>query len=296
LTELRRELYSLPSGPIVVPTPDLVPAAQLTNTAKVALFRSLFRGREDVFFAGVPKRVVYDNLKSVVLHRVGATVQFNPRFLAFAGHYLFEPVAAPVRYPEYKGGVEAVMKYVRHSFWCGRTFSSLDDVRNQAARWCDFVADERLHATTRERPAARLLVERPTLRALPPRPFDTDIVMPLIVSKEVRVCCDTNTCSVPPELVGKTVILRADDRRVRIFYDAVEVAAHGRCWNRRRHIEDPAHLAKLLERRKGARPQAAPASPAALPRGPLLPPGGRPPPHPPLARGPEAAAARRYVR
>jgi transposase len=42
------------------------------------------------YFGGVPRRIVYDNLKSVVLHRVGSTIQFNPRFLAFAGHYLFE--------------------------------------------------------------------------------------------------------------------------------------------------------------------------------------------------------------
>jgi len=205
------------------------------------------------FFNGVPKRVVYDNLKSVVLHHVGAVVQFNPRFLAFAGHYLFEPVAAPVRYPEFKGGVEAVIKYIRHSFFYGRTFTSLDDVRAQAAQWRDLVANQRLHATTHERPAARLLVEHPRLRALPPHPFDPDIVAPLIVSKEARVCFDTNTYSVPPECVGKTVILRADDHRVRILCDHVEVAVHQRCWDRRHHIEDPLHLEKLLERRKRAR-------------------------------------------
>jgi transposase len=205
------------------------------------------------FFGGVPKRVVYDNLKSVVLHHVGAVVQFNPRFLAFAGHYLFEPVAAPVRYPEFKGAVEAVIKYIRHSFFYGRTFTCLDDVRAQAAKWLDLVANQRLHATTRERPAARLLVERPRLRALPPHPFDPDIIAPLIVSKEARVRFDTNTYSVPPECVGKTVILRADDHRVRILCDHVEVAVHPRCWDRRRHIEDQAHLDKLLERRKAAR-------------------------------------------
>jgi len=38
------------------------------------------------YFGGVPKRILYDNLKSVVLHHVGSTVQFNPRFLHFAGH------------------------------------------------------------------------------------------------------------------------------------------------------------------------------------------------------------------
>lgn len=91
--------------------------------------------RAFAYFGGVPLRVVYDNLKTVVLHHVGSTVQFNPAFLAFAGHYLFEPVAAPVRYPQGKGAVEGAIKYVRSSFFYGRSFRDLDDVRAQAARW-----------------------------------------------------------------------------------------------------------------------------------------------------------------
>jgi transposase len=205
------------------------------------------------FFGGVPRRVVYDNLKSVVLHHVGSTVQFNPRFLAFAGHYLFEPTAAPVRYPEFKGRVEASIKFIRHSFFYGRSFSSLEDLRAQAARWRDQVANERIHATTRERPSQRLLIERLRLRALPPHPFETDIVIPLIVSKELRVRFDSNSYSVPPKYVGKTVQLRADDRQLRIICDGVEIAAHARCWDKRCHIEDPAHVRELLDRRKAAR-------------------------------------------
>jgi transposase len=205
------------------------------------------------FFGGVPKRIVYDNLKSVVLHHIGSTVQFNPRFLVFAGHYLFEATAAPVRYPEYKGRVEAVIKFIRSSFFYGRAFSSLDDLREKAALWRDQVANERLHATTRERPAQRLVVERPRLRALPERPFDTDLVIPLIVSKEARVRLDTNTYSVPVQFVGKTVHLRADDRTVRIVCDGQQIARHARCWDRRRHVEDPVHVQKLLDRKKGAR-------------------------------------------
>jgi transposase len=57
-------------------------------------------------FGGIPKKCLYDNLKSVVLHHVGSVVQFNPNFLVFAGHHLFEPTAAPVRYPQAKGRVE----------------------------------------------------------------------------------------------------------------------------------------------------------------------------------------------
>ena len=205
------------------------------------------------FFGGVPRKIVYDNLKSVVLSHVGPTVQFNPRFLAFAGHYLFEPTAAPVRYPQFKGRVEGSIKFIRHSFFYGRAFTSLAELRAQAARWRDDIANSRIHGTTRERPMERLLIERPRLHRLPAHPFDTDIVVPLIVSKEARVRFDANSYSVPPKYVGKTVELRADDCRLRVLCGGVEIASHSRSWDRHRHIEDPAHVEELIDRRKAAR-------------------------------------------
>jgi transposase len=205
------------------------------------------------FFEGVPKRIVYDNLKSVVIDRVGNTIKWNPRFLGFCGHYLFEALAAPVRYPEFKGRVEDSIKYIRSSFFYGRSFSSLTDLRAQAAAWCRETANQRIHGTTRERPAERLLIERPRLRALPAHPFDTDLVVPVVISKEARVRFDANSYSVPPQHVGHTVHLRADDDTIRIVEAGAEVAHHPRCWDRHRHIEDPAHLEKLLSQRKAAR-------------------------------------------
>ena len=203
------------------------------------------------FFGGVPRKILYDNLKSAVLHHIGSTVQFNPRLLALAGHYLFEPAAAPVRYPEAKGRVEGAIKYIRHSFFYGRSFRSLDDVRAQAAQWRDQVANDRVHATTRERPRERLLVERPRLRALPPRRFDTDTIVQAIVSKEARVRFDANSYSVPPAHVGKSVMIRASDCAVRILADGVEIARHDRCFDRRRSIEDPAHIEQLAAHKHG---------------------------------------------
>ncbi len=70
------------------------------------------------YFDGVPRRVVYDNLKRVVLHHIGTTVQFNPNFLPFAGYYLFEPLAAPVRLSRVQGARRT--RYVRQSFYYGR--------------------------------------------------------------------------------------------------------------------------------------------------------------------------------
>lgn len=204
-------------------------------------------------FGGVPKKCLYDNLKSVVLHHVGSVVQFNPSFLQYAGHNLFEATAAPVRYPQAKGRVEGAIKYVRHSFFYGRTYRDLADLREQARNWCLETANQRIHATTRERPAERLLIERPRLHALPEHRFDTDLAVPAVVGKEARVVLDTNSYSVPPEHVGKSVLLRADDTTIRVVDGAVVIAEHPRCWERRRAIERPEHLAPLLERRPGAK-------------------------------------------
>ena len=50
--------------------------------------------RAFAFFGGVPRRMVYDNLKTVVETVFsGKQRLFNRRFMALANHYLFEPIA-----------------------------------------------------------------------------------------------------------------------------------------------------------------------------------------------------------
>lgn len=205
-------------------------------------------------FGGVPKTVVYDNLKSVVLHRHGPVLQLNPHFLRYAGHMIFEPKAAPVRYPEYKGRVEDAMRYIRSSFFYGRRWRNLDDLREQARRWCDDVANKRLHATTRQKPIDRLHFERKRLRGLPERAFDTDLVLPTVVRKDARVLVETNSYSVPGSHVGTPVLVRVDDKTVRVVTEKGDpVATHPRNYGKRIAVEDPAHIEEMLERRPNGR-------------------------------------------
>lgn len=206
------------------------------------------------YFGGTPRRVVYDNLKSVVLHHIGRTVQFNPHFLPFAGHYLFEPLAAPVRYPEFKGRVEHGVRFVRQSFYYGRSFRDLDDLRAQARVWLDDVANVRKHKTTGERPVDRLLLETKRLIALPERPFDTDKLEVRVVRKDGRVPFDGNHYSAPHTAVGKTIYVRADEKGVRFIEGVDVIATHQRSFERGQVIEDPRHVEALIERRKSAQP------------------------------------------
>ena len=66
---------------------------------------SFLQGHVEAFeaFGGVPRELLYDNLKSAVIARRGAAVTFHPRLLALAGHYAFRPAAAWPRSPQEKG-------------------------------------------------------------------------------------------------------------------------------------------------------------------------------------------------
>jgi transposase len=71
-------------------------------------------------FGGVPREVLYDNMKTVVLERnaYGAGQhRFHPGFLDYAGHAGFLPrLCRPYR-AKTKGKVERFIRYVKGSFW-----------------------------------------------------------------------------------------------------------------------------------------------------------------------------------
>lgn len=64
------------------------------------------------FFEGIPRVLLYDNLKSAVLERAGDAIRFHPTLLELAAHYRYEPrPVAPARGNE-KGRVERAIRYV----------------------------------------------------------------------------------------------------------------------------------------------------------------------------------------
>jgi transposase len=54
---------------------------------------SFLRGHVEAFeaFGGAPRQMLYDNLKSAVLERVGEHIRFHPELLELASHYHFIP-------------------------------------------------------------------------------------------------------------------------------------------------------------------------------------------------------------
>ena len=103
-----------------------------------ARMESFLRGHVAAFTAwgGVPRVLLYDNLKSAVLERRGDAIRFHPTLLNFAGHYRFEPRPVAVARGNEKGRVERAIGYIRLAFFAARSFTDLDDLNAQAEHWC----------------------------------------------------------------------------------------------------------------------------------------------------------------
>lgn len=203
------------------------------------------------YFNGICRKVLYDNLKLVVLSRVGSDVRFNPRFLEFSGVYGFEPVLCNVARGNEKGKVENGIRYIRESFLAGRTISNWAGLQREARQWLDGVANVREHRTTREQPVARWEREKAQLQALPCREYDASILRTGRSTHQALVSFDGNVYTVPPAWAYKTVTIRASEREVWIVCDAQEIARHPRNYDRGAVVESAEHVAgiKALKRR-----------------------------------------------
>jgi transposase len=203
------------------------------------------------FFGGIPKKVLYDNVKTVVISRLGSAIQFNPQFAAFAGSYLFEPVCCNPGRGNEKGIVESGIKYIRTSFLMGRTIT-WPGINADACQWRDEIANVRQHAVTHERPVDRFEQEKPLLIPLPEHDYDASVIRTLKASSQALIHFDGNTYSVPYAYAYKAVVLKGTCHEVTVWDGMIKIARHRRSYERGLVIEDPAHYAGLIAEKKKA--------------------------------------------
>ncbi|MBA1147861.1 DDE-type integrase/transposase/recombinase [Ectothiorhodospiraceae bacterium WFHF3C12] len=131
----------------------------------VACHRRMFAA-----FDGVPREVLYDNMKTVVTQRDAygrGRRRFHDTIWMLAAELGYRPrLCRPYR-PQTKGKVERVIHYIAHNFFhplvTGLALEDrvpgLDELNAEATHWCNAVANVRIHGTTGERPVDRLGAE-----------------------------------------------------------------------------------------------------------------------------------------
>lgn len=126
-------------------------------------------------FGGVPRHVLFDNMKTVVVQRdayAPGKHRFHPELLTLANDHGFAlRLCRPYR-AKTKGKVERFNRYLRESFWvplqsrfkASGLLVDAESANLEVTRWLREVANVREHGDLKERPVDRLLLERDHLQ------------------------------------------------------------------------------------------------------------------------------------
>src|SRR5262245_15739320 len=179
------------------------------------------------YLGGVAATCLYDNMKVIVSGYEDGVPIYNPRFLAFATHYGFHPVACRVRRPQTKGKVERPFSYVETSLFNGRTFTSLDHLNETTAWWLAQVADVRALRASGQTPAQSHQEELPHLIPLPAQAYDIAPVVYRTVNVEGLITYGQNGYSVPWRYLGTVLPVRLMERELIVYSPQLEeIARH----------------------------------------------------------------------
>jgi transposase len=227
-----------------------------------------FEGHQKAFafFGGVPRRIIYDNLKSAVQKVFrGRRRDLNAAFKNFSEHYLFEASFCNVARGNEKGHVEGGVKWAQRS------------LMTPLPPWTDWLRfNERLERECRkalERPAStegwsigqKLEKERGQLRPIPTVAAQIGLPRPAQVNSLCLVHFDCNTYSVPSGFAHHEVMVRADVAQVEIYHQTDRIAVHERCHERGQTLYEPWHYLALVERKPRTLDDGAPMKRLELP-------------------------------
>ena len=181
------------------------------------------------FFDGVFRTLIPDNMSAIVAGADAIEPRLNQAFVEYAQArgFLIDP--ARVRSPQDKPRVERTVPFVRGSFFAGETFIDLDDAQRRVEQWCRERAGMRVHGTIQARPIEVFTaVEQPCLLPAPAGRYDLPIYVTAKVHRDHHIEVARALYSVPGNLIGSRVDVRADRALVRVFQRSQLVKVHPR--------------------------------------------------------------------
>jgi len=185
------------------------------------------------FMDGTCPRCIIDNTSVIVAHGSGPDAEIAPEMERFGQIFGVKFVPHAIGDADRKAKMERNFAYAEQNFLVGRAFTDWHDLNEQAKRWCQEVANQKVKRSLGMSPEAAYLMEKPHLTPLPPYipPVYQTLYRTVDVSGYVPV--DTNRYSVPERLIGKDVEVHKLWDRIEVFFKNQKVADHPRLLDKR---------------------------------------------------------------
>lgn len=179
------------------------------------LFRELIAAF--IYLEGVPLEIKSDNQKACVDRWEMGKPVFNRKFLEFATHYRFRPLAITPGKPTENLKIERPFYYFERSFLKGRQFRDREDLRRQLREWLTQINDQRIHGTTRRKPIEMYQQELPFLQRLPVHHFDTSQIAYLTVNQESCIQWKGYHYVVPQQYMYEVCTVRITEEHLEVY-------------------------------------------------------------------------------
>ena len=179
------------------------------------------------YTGGVVERVMIDNTHVVVLRGTGREMIPVPEMEAFAERFGFRFVAHQIGDANRSARVERPFSFIENNFLAGRTFTSWEDLNNQARQWCDKV-NSTYKKHIRAVPRELFAVERMHLKPLPAWIPEVYRLHQRTVDVEGYVSVNSIRYSVPVAWIGHRVEVRETRDKLEIEMDARHIVTHAR--------------------------------------------------------------------
>lgn len=241
----------------VLPFSYSIFAAAFPDKTKESFFMGHILAFE--FFGGVPRRCIYDNLRTAVALGSGSKATKQTSFSLFEAHYAFEAIFCNAASGWEKGGVENLVSIVRDAVFVPKpqatNFQELQETilnRCLVYRQKHKVRDRKLSV------GEAYAQEREYLLPLPKVPFEAAKVVITRVGSDCTVRFGGIKYSVPWRFVGRNVTVHATPFSISAYHAGELIAQHQRTYTRNDHQWNPDHYLELLEQRSRAQENAAP--------------------------------------
>ena len=206
------------------------------------------------WLGGAADRCMLDNSTVIIASGTGADAIPAPAMKALADRFDFSFVAHVVGDANRSARVERPFHHIENNFYAGRTFADLADLNAQLRQWCE-TNFHRYRKRLQASPAELFVAEAPQLKPLPVYIPEVYELHSRRVDIEGYVNLHTNRYSVDARLIGRSVEIRENVDKLRIFdghrlleeHDKLEYGA------RRRRMLDK-HQGQHRRKRKPAEP------------------------------------------
>jgi len=197
------------------------------------------------YAGGIPRELLYDQMKTVILSWRPDHIEWNPQFADFAQTFGFDPRVCRPRRAQTKGKIERPFGYIADSFFAGLDLEqlTLDELNAQLRHWLDHIANTRVHRTTQCVPFERLKEEK--LLPVPDRTYRVEVVETRKSHKDCHLEYQGNRYSVPFQYARRELTVRAQGDQLRIFDGETLIATHTLCRQKHQMITDRAHFAGI---------------------------------------------------